>query len=63
MTSGGGDGVLRDIYPFLFTRCHLLPDAVGRQNPYVLFRMLDGLETDTEGYTNNHLRMFYGEEV
>lgn len=42
---------------------HLLPDEVGRQNPFVLFRMLDGLGEDGEEYKNEHLRMFYGEEV
>ncbi|MDY3971595.1 MAG: hypothetical protein SOZ28_02660 [Clostridia bacterium] len=47
----------------LLKRHHLLPDAVGRQNPWVLFKMLDGLREDTEEYTNEHLRMFYGEEV
>lgn len=62
MTSGGG-GRLRDIYPMLLKYHHLLPDAVGRQNPWVLFSLLDGLEEDAEEYTNEHLRMFYGEEV
>jgi hypothetical protein len=41
----------------------LLPDEVGRQNPWVLFRMLDAMEEDDKEYTNEHLRMFYGEEV
>lgn len=54
---------MRDIYPVLFRHHHLLPDEVGRQNPWVLFRMLDGLGEDTAEYTNEHLKMFYGEEV
>ncbi len=63
MTSGGR-GTLRDIYPILFQCHHLLPDEVGRQNPWVMFRMLDAMEDDTEKeYKNEHLRMFYGEEV
>lgn len=58
---------MRDIYS-AFLRCHhLLPDEVGRQNPWVLFRLLDALEQDAdlpeEEYSNGHLRMFYGEEV
>lgn len=55
--------MLRDIYPLLLQHHHLLPDAVGRQNPWVLFRLLDSLESGTEEYTNKHLKMFYGEEV
>lgn len=58
---------MRDIYPVLLRCHHLLPDEVGRQNPWVLFRLLDGLEEDAdfseiEG-NNEHLKMFYGEEV
>lgn len=45
----------------------MLPDEVGRQNPWVLFRLLDGLEEDADfseiEYNNEHLKMFYGEEV
>ncbi len=32
------------------------------QNPWVLFKMLDGLNEDNRYYDNEHLRMFYGEE-
>lgn len=58
---------MRDIYPVLLRCHHLLPDEVGRQNPWVLFRLLDSLEEDAdfseiEG-NNEHLKMFYGEEV
>jgi hypothetical protein len=42
---------------------HLLPDAVGRQNPWVLFKLMDGLEADAEPYEDEYLKMFYGEEV
>ncbi len=63
MTSGG-DGRLRDIYPLMLKYHHLLPDAVGKQNPWALFAMLDGAdEEDNEEYTSGHLRMFYGREV
>ena len=62
MTSGGG-GRLRDIYPLLLKHHHLLPDAVGKQNPWVLFAMLDSSRDETEEYTSGHLRMFYGKEV
>lgn len=55
--------MLRDIYPMLLKYHHLLPDEVGRQNPWVLFRLLDGLGDDGEEYDNEHLKMFYGEEV
>lgn len=41
----------------------MLPDEVGRQNPWVLMKLLDSLGDETEEYTNEHLRMFYGEEV
>ena len=63
MRSGGG-GVLRDIYPMLLQYHHLLPDEVGRQNPWVLMRLLDSLGGDTdETEYDEHLRMFYGKEV
>ncbi|MCC8160200.1 MAG: hypothetical protein LIO53_02605 [Oscillospiraceae bacterium] len=55
--------MLRDIYPLLLKYHHLLPDEVGRQNPWVLFGLLDGLERDSGFHKNEHLRMFYGEEV
>ncbi|MCI5605298.1 MAG: hypothetical protein ACI4C7_02025 [Clostridia bacterium] len=53
---------MRDIYQVFFKYHHLLPDAVGRQNPWVLFRMLDDLsEEEYEDYSDNeHLMMFYG---
>lgn len=54
---------MRDIYPALLQYHHLLPDEVGRQNPWVLFRLLDSLEGGAEEYTDEHLKMFYGEEV
>ncbi len=59
----GSGGALRDIYPLLLKYHHMLPDEVGRQNPWVLMKLLDGLGDGTEEYTNEHLRMFYGEEV
>lgn len=60
----GGSGVLRDIYPVLFEYRRLLPDEIGRQNPWVFFRLLDGLGNDTEEeITDDYLKMFYGKEV
>ncbi|MCC8169721.1 MAG: hypothetical protein LIO59_05075 [Oscillospiraceae bacterium] len=59
----GGGGKLRDIYPVFFRYHHILPDEVGRQNPWMLFKLLDSLEeqTDDFDYSNNeHLMMFYG---
>ena len=41
----------------------LLPDVISKQNPFVLFKMIDDLEDDTEDdYTGNdpYLKMFYG---
>lgn len=54
---------MRDIYQVFFKYHHLLPDEVGRQNPWVLFRLLDSLDDDTDDYDysdNQHLMMFYG---
>ena len=63
MTSGGG-GRLRDIYPLMLKYHHLLPDAVGQQNPWVLFALFDSAGEDTdEEYESEHLKMFYGKEV
>lgn len=43
---------------------HILPDQIGRQNPWVLFRMLDDMQDGSDtAYSNEHLRIFYGEEV
>ena len=39
------------------------PDVISKQNPFVLFKMIDDLEDDTEDdYTGNdpYLKMFYG---
>ena len=41
----------------------LLPNVISKQNPFVLFKMIDDLEDDTEEvYTGNdpYLKMFYG---
>ena len=61
--SGRGE-VLRDAYATLFKHHGLLPDEVGRQNPYILFKMLDSLTEAKEQFDakgNKHLEMFYGE--
>ena len=57
---------MRDIYPVFFKHFRLLPDALGRQNPWILFDMLDRLddeENEKEGETdfaeNDHLKMLY----
>lgn len=59
----GGKGMLRDIYPIFLQYHHLLPDQVGRQNPIVLFKLLDSMGGEQTEYANEHLKMFYGEEV
>lgn len=60
----GEGGVLRDIYPMLLQYHHLLPDEVGRQNPWVLMRLLDSLGDDMEEEINDdYLKIFYGKEV
>ena len=48
----------------LFRLWGILPNETGRQDPFVLFRLLDDLEEETESSEiemNEHLRMFYGE--
>ena len=44
----------------------ILPDEAGKQNPFMLFKLLDGLEGTEEPSSsdiemNEHLRMFYGQ--
>ncbi len=59
----GRGGLLRDIYTVFFKYHSLMPDEVGRQNPWVLFRLLDSLNETAEDYDysdNEHLMMFYG---
>lgn len=58
----GNGGRLRDMYASMFTYHNLLPDAVGKQNPNVLFKMLDtmGESQGTEIDGNKYLEMFYG---
>lgn len=54
---------LRKIYAQWFEKRGLLPDVISRQNPFVLFRMIDDLGDDEEEeYTGNdpYLKMFYG---
>ena len=54
---------LRQIYAQWFKQRGLLPDVISRQNPFVLFRMIDDLDDDTvDTYTGNdpYLKMFYG---
>ena len=61
----GGEGVpLRSLYGALFKGCRILPDELGRQNPFVLFDMLQQLsqdDNDDRSQMSGHLRMFYGE--
>ncbi len=54
---------MRDVYPTLLKYHLLLPDEVGRQNPWVLFTLLDSLEEGTDFADSEHLKMFYGKEV
>ncbi len=55
----GGGGRLRDIYAVLFRNHRLLPDSVGRQNPWVMFDMLDSLDNGADFEENEHLKMLY----
>jgi len=51
------------LYADWFRQRGLLPDVISKQNPFVLFKMIDDLEDDTEDdYTGNdpYLKMFYG---
>lgn len=59
----GRGGTLREIYTLLFECHHLLPDEIGRQNPWVMMKLLDSIGNDTEEEYNDHLKMFYGKEV
>ena len=54
---------LRTLYADWFRQRGLLPNVISKQNPFVLFKMIDDLEDDTEDdYTGNdpYLKMFYG---
>lgn len=54
---------LRTLYADWFRQRGLLPNVISKQNPFVLFKMIDDLEDDTEEvYTGNdpYLKMFYG---
>ena len=50
------------MYASMFTYHRLLPDQVGKQNPWAFFKMLDALnenaQPDING--NEYLEMFYG---
>ena len=64
LSSSGGEGrPLRSLYTDFFIHCNLLPDAVGKQNPFILLKMLSDLSEDDDDrlYTSGHLRMLYGE--
>lgn len=54
---------LRTLYADLFRKRGLLPDTLMKQNPFVLFRMLDDMDDTTEEYAGNdpYLKMFYGQ--
>ena len=57
---------MRDIYAMFLKYHHLLPDEVGRQNPWVLMKLLDSLGEDAEDAgepAGDYLNMFYGREV
>ena len=54
---------LLTLYADWFRQRGLLPNVISKQNPFVLFKMIDDLEDDTEEvYTGNdpYLKMFYG---
>lgn len=63
----GAGGRMRDLYAVFFRHHHLLPDSVGKQNPWVLFDMMASLNADREKASDEeiasqsgHLNMFYG---
>ena len=46
---------LRTLYADWFRQRGLLPDVISKQNPFVLFKMIDDLEDDTEDdYTGDN---------
>lgn len=54
---------MRDAYVTFFKHHRLLPDEVGRQNPWILFKMIDSLadsEKEIDTGENEYLDMFYG---
>ena len=61
--NGGNDGEggsLADLYGQLFRARGLLPDAVARQDPELLFMMLESLYEDEEPEIPPDLAYFYG---
>lgn len=61
---GENNGSLKDIYTQMFKYHHLLPDEVGRQDPKMLFELIDGLNDDNDNskYAEipKGLEFFYG---
>lgn len=53
---------MRDVYSTFFKHYRLLPDEVGRQNPWILFKMLDNVSSspDKPENGNEYIKMFYG---
>lgn len=54
---------MRDMYSVFFKYHRFLPDEIGKQNPRMLFALLDSLGEEDEDYDyldNEHLMMFYG---
>lgn len=54
---------LRTLYADLFKKMGLLPDTIMKQNPFVLFRMLDDLDDTAERQDEipENLKFFYGQ--
>lgn len=50
------------MYALLWQKCGMLPDRLAKQNPRLLFDMLDEPEEEEikPEEMNPHLRMFYG---
>ena len=54
---------MRDIYTSLFESRGILPGEVAKQSPFILFRMLDDLNSQDEDCGENmseYEKMFYG---
>lgn len=58
---GRAGGKLSDLYGVMFKNYRILPSEIAKQDPKLLFCMLDDLGEDEEyGGDDPYLKMFYG---